>query len=122
MPKLRYASAQRVRGRVMHNSPTGKMLCLEMAIEMSMEGSTAASVITKAKAFEDYLHHDDEAISLKMEELASNFKNAHAYAWEVGHRGELRDIFHELSEDNPFINDNWADNLIRAMPPTDDQF
>lgn len=37
-------------------------------------------------------------------------RNARAYGWEIGHGTPMTDVI-EFSEDNPFLDPNWRDNV-----------
>lgn len=39
-------------------------------------------------------------------------RNARAYGWEVGHGQPLTEQINGLSDDNPFLDDNWKDKVV----------
>lgn len=99
-----------------------RMTYLDLAVRTFPNGAvTAKHVIERAKLFEEWVTSGQEDHAAQLENLASMFQNARAWAWEVAKTGELRAVFDEVSEDNPFMNNDWVENIVYPDEFEEDQ-
>jgi hypothetical protein len=81
-----------------------RLECIAQAIAMAGSLRTPKSIIEKAKEFEMYLNNVE---SIREE----TYRNARAYAWEIGHGHPLTERIEKMSSENPFSDPNWRDKI-----------
>lgn len=96
----------------------GQRIRLEALALACAHKSTASddTLLKTAALYEKYIDLGIESVKgykvTNDDNLEEMDRCARAYGWEVGNGHPLAVIIEDISEDNPFIHENWRDDVL----------